>query len=407
MIWVHPTTRGWAMAGAGLVWFLAAMVNRSMTPLVLACGALAFLAVAFCQSLFAVRAIEVNRGSMGEAAAGQAAALPLIVVNRARYPRETLVLIEKTPFGPEKRHVSVVSGLRPREIREIPRRVLAVRRGEFRLDRITVRGGDPAGLFACDRTLRVPGRLVVFPGIEPLPNLRFGRRALAAPSGNPFGAAGASQEFYGVRAYNPSDGFHYIHWKSSARLGQLMVREFERHAAPSVAVLLDADSRFVAGTGHWSNLEYQIRAAASLCRHAAGRYCRLAVAAGGEAPFLAPPRLAAAAEWDILYHLALLNPGPVPLAEVALRLGEHLPPETLVFCLSLSEDPPLVRALEVLGEAGMAVRWYCATPARFAEDRARAVRTRRTRPEQPSPGGLVPVLLDPGMSLQRVLADVG
>ena len=183
-----------------------------------------------------------------------------------------------------------------------------------------------------------------------------------------------------------------------------MVREFERHAVPSVAVLLDADSRFLAGSGHWSNLEYQVRAAASLCRHAAGVYCRLAIAAGGEREFLAPPRLAAAAEWDILYHLAVLRPGSVRLGELALRLGEHLPSETLVFCLSLSADPGLERALAVLSEAGMGVRWYCAESARFGNARGGHGK-RRTAERNPVRSGLAPVFVHPGMPLQRVLAN--
>ena len=402
---IRPTTRGWTVAAGAVVWFAIAVVNRSYLPFLLSTGCAALFLVSFGTALFSIRRLSLVRGPIGEAAAGLGVSMPLIVENMANRARQSLLIIETFPFSLNPRQFIGVSPLRPRERRSVPRRVLAMNRGEFSFDRVWVRGGDPAGLFVCDRRFSLPAKVLVLPGVEPLPDLSFRRRrAVVAPTGVPFGAAGSSQEFYGVREYNPGDGMRHIHWKSSARLGRLMVREFERHAVASIAILLDAEKQYVSGSTYWSNLEYQIRAAASLCRHAAGHYCQTAFAAGGDREFFLPPMLSAQAEWDILRYLAVLEPGAISLPSVALRLGEWLPADSIVFCLSLSRDESLRRALDVLGDHGLDVRWFCAQTADFREARHRE-HVPTSVGHRLTPGEIAPISLSPGLPLRRVLTN--
>jgi uncharacterized protein (DUF58 family) len=223
--------------------------------------------------------------------------------------------------------------------------------------------------------------------------------------GSPVSAAGISQDFYGVREYNPTDGLRHIHWKSSARFRHLMVQEYERNAVMSVAILLDADQRHVSSRDTGSNLEYQVRAAASICTHMAGLYCSLAFAAGGERMILMPNRLATQALQEILLSLAVLKPGPVPIDRVAYDLAQHLPRGTVVYCLTLDTADSARDALLVLAQQGMGVRWLCAPPEAFPPLRpvpppttAAAAATRRRV------GGYIqPALLHQGMGLAAAL----
>jgi uncharacterized protein (DUF58 family) len=297
----------------------------------------------------------------------------------------------------------VVGPLSPGEDRLLDRRVVALKRGEFELDAIRLRGGDPAGLFLREKVFRIPRRILIVPGSEPIPDLRLRpEHAIAATTGQPVSAAGTSQEFYGVREYNAADGMRHIHWKASARFGKLMVREFERNAVMSVAVLLDASERFVSGPEHWSNLEYLVRAAASICTHVATLYCEFAFGAGGSRGILIPPKLAATAEAEVLYDLATLRPGNVSIVDVAYELGDRLPRNTVVFCLSLAATAQLGEALHVLNQQGMTVHWLCAPRQAFREEgsKAQAKRARGRTAELP-----VPVAnLTPGMRLRQVLS---
>ena len=401
VIW--PTSRGWVLGLAGVAWFLTALANRMLVPFLLACVALAFVGTSFLSALLSLRGIRLRRGAAGEAVTGQAVAMPLVIQNCLQRQRQPALILEKCPFSAQPLHSALVTPLAPGEERIVARRILALRRGEFALDRLILRSGDPAGLFYREHQFRSPARMLVLPNAEPISDLNLRREhTITAIAGEPVSAAGTSQDFYGVREYNPLDGLRHIHWKNSARFGRLMVREFERNAVMSVAVLLDAYERFVSGPEPWSNLEYQIRCATSICSHVSELYCNFTLAAGGESMLLMPSRPAAEAKHEIMYSLATLKPGRVRLAEVAYELGKRLPRNTVIFCLSLATPLPLARALDVLSQEGMTVRWFCARREAFAE-----VQERKRDPRSPRVARRFPVpvaQVHPAMRIGRALS---
>jgi uncharacterized protein (DUF58 family) len=115
-----------------------------------------------------------------------------------------------------------------------------IRRGIFPLDRITVSTSFPFGLFRKTRTLRVPGELVVWPRTDrrvriPLPGggrIPTGATALS-------GAPGPRGEYRGLRGYRPGDDPRDIHWRTTARLGTPVVREYEQNVAETLWICLD------------------------------------------------------------------------------------------------------------------------------------------------------------------------
>src|SRR5439155_887264 len=50
----------------------------------------------------------------------------------------------------------------------------------------------------------------------------------------------AQSDFHGLRAFRSGDSPHWIHWRTTARLGELMVREFEETPNDSLVLILDA-----------------------------------------------------------------------------------------------------------------------------------------------------------------------
>ncbi len=402
MRFLRPTMRGWVVALAAAAWLLAAIVNRMVFPFLMGCGALALLLVSLASAAASLWGLRLRRGPCGDASCGETVALPLVLENRFGRRRQPVAVIETVPFAAEPSLGTVVPPLRPHETRVVQRRVLAMRRGEFTLRRVVLRGGDPAGLFCRERRFDLPQAVLVYPGSEPLPELMLhASESPSAVAGSPVSATGMNQEFYGVREYHPADGLRYIHWKSTARHGRLMVREFERNAVVSVAVLVDANEHFVSGSDQRSNLEYQIRAAASICRHCAGLYCSFALAAAGDGVSVVRPAQASTACAEALYALATLRPGSTPLTQPALELGRLLPRDTVMFCFSLAAPHDLADALAVLAERGMDVRWYCARREVFLR------RTLSGPIPAPAPGGglrsLAPAEVGPGMSLVEAL----
>ena len=406
MRWIWPTRRGWLLCLGAAYLFVAAGMYGSFVICVFASSAFALALTSLVCALLSLRGLTVRRGPVGEAAAGQAVSMPLIVLNRCHRRRQTAIIREPCRFAADPVHITLLSSLQAREERVVHRRVLTQRRGEYDQQRVIFRGGDPAGLFYRERAFELPQRVVITPAIESLPDFPWKPKpTLVATGGSPLSAAGTSQEVYGIREHHPMDGLRNIHWKSSARFGKLMVREFERDAVMSVAILLDAEAVSVSGPEHWSNFEYQIRAAASIINHVADLYCHVAFGTGGEYKLLIEPALASQVKRDLLYRLAALQPGKVSLADVAMDLGERLPRDSVVFCLSLSMSDALAKALQILALQGMTVRWFCA--ARYA---FKTPETGRATAEVPAPvrqgGGVDLVHLRPGIPLTGALCYV-
>ncbi|HEX4930182.1 MAG TPA: DUF58 domain-containing protein [Gaiellaceae bacterium] len=170
--------------------------------------------------------------------------------------------------------------------RETPlRRAGAVHRGTYVLERVP-RGryvveqaratiDDPFGLARAEVDLAAGGALLVYPRLVALDRLfsesgahaQDGRRMLLRrPSG---------YDLHSVREYEQGESLRKVHWRTTAKRGQLMVRELEDAPRDEIAVLLDADAQAVSG----ESFDVQVRAAGSILRaHAAhGRRAVLAI----------------------------------------------------------------------------------------------------------------------------------
>jgi len=119
---------------------------------------------------------------------------------------------------------------------------------------------DPFGLERVEQRLDAPGALLVYPRLVELDRLfsdagsrsHDGRRLLLRrPSGF---------DLHSVREYEHGDSLRKVHWRTTARRAQLMVKELEDAPRDEVAIVLDADPEAVVG----ESFDVQVRAAGSL-----------------------------------------------------------------------------------------------------------------------------------------------
>jgi uncharacterized protein (DUF58 family) len=115
-----------------------------------------------------------------------------------------------------------------------------VRRGIYPLGTVTLSTGFPFGLFRKQRDIQLPAEVVVWPRQdrpvrEPTPG--GGRVPRVGMSDR--GSAGSRGEFRSLRGYRPGDDPKDIHWKSSARLREPVVREYQRDGAETRWICLD------------------------------------------------------------------------------------------------------------------------------------------------------------------------
>lgn len=412
MIW--PTPRGWAISISGVIWLFVAMINHTLFALLFAWAALALTLVSFGCALFCLHGLRISRAPASDACVGQMLSLPLQIENTRWRRRQPLVIIEKLPFSNDKNHYAVLPPLPAKSKRFFDRKVLAVKRGEFKLDHVVLRSGDPAGLFFRERRVKLPVAMVIYPPSEQLQDLLLHQNeAIHSATGMPLSAAGNSQDFYGVREYTHSDGMRYIHWRSSARHGKFMVKEFERNAVMSVAIILDAQQAAVS-EGDWSNLEYIIRAAASICNYCSELYCSFALAAGGSRPILISPKLAADVKTEIMYELATLEPGKQQVQHIVDEWVRALPRNTVIFALSLNDSLPLRNSLQSLQEQGMDLRWFAARKRDFEPSGKKRKRQQRHRAAAAQEGAaaarpdssiLTPTFLQPTLGIKQAFSS--
>ena len=135
---------------------------------------------------------------------------------------------------------------------------------------------DPFGLHRVEVDVPAGGALVVYPRLVEVERLfseggagvQDGRRLLLRrPSGF---------DLHSVREYEEGESLRKVHWPTTARRGELMVKELEDSPRDEVAVLLDAHQGAVAGTPPESSFDMQVRAAGSIL-HAHARRGRRAV----------------------------------------------------------------------------------------------------------------------------------
>ena len=114
------------------------------------------------------------------------------------------------------------------------------RRGVYQLEELTLATGFPFGLFHKERDIALPGVIVVWPRSDrPVRDARIPGGQRRRTGEVAAGAAGPRGEFRNLREYRPGDDPRDVHWRSSARLGTPLVREFERERAETVWICID------------------------------------------------------------------------------------------------------------------------------------------------------------------------
>jgi uncharacterized protein (DUF58 family) len=142
------------------------------------------------------------------------------------------------------------------------------RRGHFRIEPLQIRTGDPFGLFEASAAVGQGLSLVVYPRVERLPLWRLPAANIEGSHAAPERTLQTTPLATTVRPYAPGDSMNRIHWKSTARHGEIQVKEFDLEQTSDAWIFLDLDRRVQAGRGDDSTVEIGVRAAASIADRA-------------------------------------------------------------------------------------------------------------------------------------------
>ena len=132
--------------------------------------------------------------------------------------------------------ITAATGLVPRSGWRRRVELQGLRRGPVGARACVVESSDVAGMFRSSRSSPDAEVALVLPRFmtrEGRPQARELEASVAAPR------AGAGTELFGVREYRPGDSLRRIHWRSSARHGELIVREYEPPGVQTLGIFCD------------------------------------------------------------------------------------------------------------------------------------------------------------------------
>jgi uncharacterized protein (DUF58 family) len=228
------------------------------------------------------------------------------------------------------------------------------RRGHFRIEPLHIRTGDPFGFFEASATVGQGISVVVYPRLEPLPMWRLPSASLEGSHASPERTLQTTPLATTVRPYAPGDSMNRIHWRSTARHGDIQVKEFDLEQTADAWIILDLQRGIGAGRGDESTTEAAIRAAASIADKAINekRAVGMTVNAGRMA-FL-PADRGGRQHQKIMALLAAVDAdASTPLVEAIIASVGRLRRGMTAVVVTPSIDPSWVRPLASLRARGV------------------------------------------------------
>lgn len=266
------TTRGRSFLAAGIAATVCSLVlgQRELLRVGLLLGVLPLL----CALVLHTTRHQVTAARQlapAQVAVGVPSRVRLRVVNVARLRSGLLLLHDRVPhvLGPRPRFV--LDRMAPGEHREVSYQVRSELRGRYPLGPLYLRLADPFGMCELTRSCDATDVLTVLPPVRVLPPIRLGGGSSGNGDGQPGALALAGDDDVIPRAYRHGDDLRRVHWRSTARRGELMVRREEQPWRDRCTVLLDTRRGAYRGAGPGSPFEWAVSGAASVAQHLLAR----------------------------------------------------------------------------------------------------------------------------------------
>ena len=242
------------------------LVDAVLWGLILLSALCPFVGTAFLRAELKIERPDSARNSVAPSE-GDAVQVTLTLRNLGFWPNYVLTLFyECTVAAPASRMLKffVTQVTRSGQV-SMTSAIQAYQRGLHYLGPVVAESSAPFGLFRRRVRLTDPHPVLVYPQIYPLHRLALAEGLSGTASGAQRSRTGA--DHVGSRQYLPGDPLRLIHWRNTAKISRLMVKELEDSVDRTLHLLFDATS--VWGDGRETTLEYGINAVVSIaqCAH--------------------------------------------------------------------------------------------------------------------------------------------
>lgn len=369
-------TQGWLLVGWLLV--LVGLAAREAFAFLLGFIVLLSAGASYLWDRYSLARVEYRRSfTPRRAFHGETVTFTMEITNRKPLPLAWLEVIDELPQELALLKGRVIPSVRQRRqhlvnlfsVRwyERVRRHFTVRcdaRGYFPLGPARLRSGDIFGFTVRGIDDDRVDHLLVYPRVVPL-------EALGLPALHPIGDITARRPLYddptritGTRPYEPTDPLRRIHWKATAKAGELRSKQHETTTAHRLAVFLNLDTlgRYAEYRGFVrALLEMNILTAASIAAWGIETGYLVGLYANGYLPqglrwIRIPPSSGSAHLAGMLEALAKVFPTPVmPVGDLMQLEAQSLPWGTTAVVVTGITDGPLTAGVARLRDAGHTV----------------------------------------------------
>lgn len=346
------TARGRALIaigviGAGAGWGLGEPAVTAVAALLIAIPALGVLIVRRSRFVLgSVRTVQPTRFPVGTDAE-----VVLTIENGSRLASGVLLLQDTVPDSLSDSARVLLDRVPSQSQRSERYHVTGLQRGKVHIGPLSVTVIDPFGAATLTRSFTGTNSVIVTPDIVDLD--------VAGTSMSPGGRGETMVRSMSARGdddvlpreHRPGDDMRRIHWRATARSGDLMVRREEQSWHSSVVVMLDNRAAAHVGAGLESTFEWAVSAGASIALHYLRHGWRVTVVLSDGSLLVEEGGSRAAEADDLLQAFSEVRLDDHPLSPT---LGASLDGASAVVAIvgSLTDDDALVLARPMSGFTG-------------------------------------------------------
>ncbi|GAB4377064.1 MAG: DUF58 domain-containing protein [Elainellaceae cyanobacterium] len=241
--WVAPAYSGWVMAGLALFFFAAATNTMAGWLYVISGVMLALLAIASILPERILRGIQICRLPIQPVSVGDVINVEIHLENQLPAAKTLIQVTDETSLGESPRQA--IELIPAHETYRWVYQQPAQHRGIYRWQTVSLKTAAPLGLFWCRRSQVIPAKAVVYPTVLPLGQCplvdQMGQDSSDQASNHYLSHMATEGLTRSLRPYRWGDPIRLVHWRTSARYGELRVRDLETHQGEQeVIIALDS-----------------------------------------------------------------------------------------------------------------------------------------------------------------------
>lgn len=357
------------LASLTLVAYIAAISRLQALPWAIAALLSATVLTGVLLPGWLVRHLSVSRRGPSRATEGETIHFAVEIENRGLLPRFMVELVDHLPFleagqaanARGEKKLGLLAYVPGGSRRRFEVALRCEQRGLYQLGPVGLASSFPLGLTEA-RQLRAGSEqsLTIYPALFPIVELPLHGSPSQIHRGSYLLPEHAgSAEFSGLREYRRGDNPRHVHWPTTARLNQLMIKEFEPLASACLYLVLDQARDANVGQGRQASFEYAVRIAASMAKFACANNIPTRLFGEGRAPLYQPAGTGQGHYQQLLDECAVVAAdGVTPYAAVLHKVAlDCQRGETVVLFISepkarLAET---LKAVAVLRAAGVNV----------------------------------------------------